>query len=83
MWAYSFLGDKEVLPVKIDVEQYIQSNQNYLDSVLELIRYFGDIDVQTVWDKGKMNEWGFIGIGSSILFIAYILIKIGEFLISL
>lgn len=83
LWVYSFFGDNEILPVKIDVDQYIQSNQNYLDSVLKLLRYFSDIDVQEEWDKEKLNEWGIIGIGASILFLTYILIRIGEFLISL
>ncbi len=83
--VYSFFGDKEFSPIKINVEQYIISNQKYLDSVLKLIRYFGDIDVQAAWEneKEKNNEWGFIGIGISVFFIAYILIKLGEFLISL
>ncbi len=33
--------------------------------------------------KKKNNEWGIIGIGASIFFIAFIFIKLGEFLISL
>ncbi len=83
--VHSFFKDNEFSPIKINVEQYIISNQKYIDSVLKLIRYFGDIDVQAAWDKEKEknNEWGIIGIGVSVFFIAYILIKLGEFLISL
>ncbi|MCR8853510.1 hypothetical protein [Lysinibacillus fusiformis] len=85
--VYSFFRDNEFSPIKINVEQYIISNQKYLDSVLRLIRYFGDINVQAAWENEKENqknnEWGIIGIGISIFFIAYILIKLGEFLISL
>ncbi|WP_427108638.1 hypothetical protein [Lysinibacillus xylanilyticus] len=83
--VYSFFKDNQFLPIKINVEQYIINNQKYLDSVLKLIRYFGDIDVQAEWEKEKEknNEWGIIGIGISVFFIAYILIKLGEFLISL
>ncbi|MGR7908553.1 hypothetical protein ACU64V_04095 [Lysinibacillus capsici] len=86
--VYSFFRakqDEHFSPIIINVEQYILSNQEYLDSVLKLVRYFDDIDVQAEWDedKGKKNEWGIIGICISIIFIAYILIKLGEFLTSL
>ncbi|MEY2371534.1 hypothetical protein [Lysinibacillus capsici] len=70
---YSFFRDKEFSPIIINVEQYIISNQKYLDSVLKLLRYFGDIDVQAAWEneKEKNNEWGIIGIGISVFFIAF------------
>ncbi|KOS61958.1 hypothetical protein FJQ98_19300 [Lysinibacillus agricola] len=83
--VYSFFGDDEFSPIIINVEEYIINNQTYLDSVLKLKRYFDDIDVQAAWDdeNDKNNEWGIIGIGISIFFIAFILIKLGKFLISL
>ena len=83
LWVYSFFGDQDVMPVKIDIEKYIKSNQDYIDSILKLIRYFGDIDVQGIWDKENNHEWAIIGIGAGVLFTTYILVKVGIFLVGL
>ncbi len=53
---YSFFRDKEFSPIIINVEQYIISNQKYLDSIQKLLRYFGDIDVQATWEKEKEKK---------------------------
>lgn len=82
--VYKNPKDEDVYSMTIlDIEKYIQKNQNYLDGVLKLVRFFSDIDVQAAWNGKEKNEWGIIGVIFGIAFFTYLLIRIGEFLISL
>lgn len=82
--VYKYSKDGEINPITIiNIEKYIQKNQNYLDGVLKLVRFFSDIDVQAAWNGKEKNEWGVIGVIFGIAFFTYLLIRIGEFLISL
>lgn len=81
--VHSFFGDSDYIPSIINVEDYILRNQKYMDSILKLIRYFNDIDVQGIWEDKKTSEWGVIGLIIGLVFIIYILISVGELLIRL